>query len=69
MFELPPISKNYERKLEYVINFGMYKGMQIQMMTDKRQLSYIRWYLKKCKRKKSKAYKIFKWWLKEMRDA
>ncbi len=67
--ELSHISKNYNSKLNYVINFGMYKGVQIQMMTEKRQLSYIRWYLKNCTRRKSKVYKIFKWWLKEMKKA
>ena len=69
--ELSPISKNYVRKMEYVIKGGKYKGLQIQMMTSKAHLSYMKWYIRTCKktRKLTYSYKIFRWWIREMERA
>ena len=62
-------NKDFHKKLwdkysKYIINFGKYKDICIIDMTSIEQIKYIKWGLKNFG-KKSKAYKVFNWWINE----
>jgi len=60
-------SKNYERKLNYVIPFGKYKDHKLSQMTNREEISYIKWFLKNIPNKKnSKIHKMFNFWIKQV---
>lgn len=65
-YQIKEDSGNYDKKLAYVINFGMFKGRIISTMTSTRELSYMSWFIQNTGNKKSKIAKIFRWWLLEM---
>ena len=65
-FSPQPDSKTYQRKLNYVIPFGKFKGYQIKDMTTKEELQYMKWFLKNTYEPKSEICKIFRWWLRQM---